>query len=349
VPPALDDILGQSDAIGPLRRAYLADRLPHGMIFAGPSGVGKFTTARALGALFLCADPKKDRPCGACDGCRAFESGNHPDFHVITKELIRYHDKSGKSKGINLSIDVIRPELIAKASLKPVMRVGKVFVSEQADLMSAGAQNAMLKTLEEPAGRTLIILLTDQPDALLPTVLSRCRTVRFAALEESVVREQLVARGISSTDAKRAAAITDGSLGLALRWIDDGVIDLADALTTLLRQIESGGGASTLPGFLKHSADAYAEKQLKRDELASKDQAMREGLGILFRLASQHYRRKLGPISEDALPLERACAAIDAVARAEEYLDANVSVPLLLQQLAVTLEMLHAEAVVAAT
>src|SRR3954469_20383651 len=227
---AFDPIFGQADAIDSLRRAYLADRLPHGLIFAGPAGVGKATTARALGKLFLCEQPKSDSPCGRCESCRLFDSGNHPDWHVITKELIRYHDRTGKSKGINLSIDVIRPELIEPASRKSVMGRGKVFVVEQAELMQPPAQNALLKTLEEPAGRTLIVLLTDQADALLTTVRSRTQTVRFASLDERTVERELRKRNIDAQTAGRAARFTNGSLGLALKWIEDGVIEPAGEL-----------------------------------------------------------------------------------------------------------------------
>lgn len=123
------DIFGQERALAAIRTAYEADRLPHGLIFAGPVGVGKATTAAALGKLFLCEKPKGDEPCGKCESCKLFAAGNHPDFHVITKELIRYHDKTGKSKGIELSIQVIRPELIEPANRKPNLGRGKVFVS----------------------------------------------------------------------------------------------------------------------------------------------------------------------------------------------------------------------------
>src|SRR5689334_7297854 len=198
---AFNAIFGQSDAIDSLRRAYLADRLPHGLIFAGPTGVGKATTARALAKLFLCEQPKSDEPCDRCESCRVFDAGNHPDYHVITKELIRYHDKTGKSKGIDLSIHVIRPELLEPASRKPVMGRGKVFVVEQADLMNPQAQNALLKTLEEPAGRAVIILLTDQPGCLLPTIRSRCQLVRFAALDPKRVQKELQKRGKDATTA----------------------------------------------------------------------------------------------------------------------------------------------------
>src|SRR5205085_3602337 len=130
-----------------------------------------------------------------------FDAGNHPDFHVVTKELIRYHDKTGKSKGIDLSINVVRPEILEPAGRKAVMGRGKVFVIEQAELMNAQAQNALLKTLEEPAGRALIILLTDQPGALLSTIRSRCQTVRFAALDPAQVRKELERRGVDKSTA----------------------------------------------------------------------------------------------------------------------------------------------------
>src|SRR5262245_62428713 len=100
--------------------------MPHAMLFAGPTGVGKATTALALAALWLCENPKSDSPCGKCESCKLFDSSSHPDFHVIVKELIRYHDKTGKSKGIDLSINVIRPALLEKAAQKPSMGRGRV-------------------------------------------------------------------------------------------------------------------------------------------------------------------------------------------------------------------------------
>jgi DNA polymerase III subunit delta' len=339
-------IFGQSDAIDSLRRAYLADRLPHGLIFAGPTGVGKATTVCALAKLFLCEQPKSDSPCGRCESCRLVESGNHPDSHVITKELIRYHDKTGKSKGINLSIDVIRPELIEPASRKAVMGRGKVFVIEQAEVMTAQSQNALLKTLEEPAGRALIVLLTDQPDALLPTIRSRCQTVRFAALDPALAARELVKRGQDKALAARAAELASGSLGVALKWIEDGVIEPAEQLLGQLDGLFAGRLPDDLPGWFRKAADAYAERQMQRDELGSKDQATREGLALYLHLAAEHVRRRLeqfggggaGSSGAASVELERACAAIDAIARAEQYLDANVNIPLVFQQLAATLE-----------
>ena len=331
-----DEIQGQSKAIDAIRRAFLADRLPHGLIFAGPTGVGKATTAAVLGKLFLCERPIGDIPCGQCESCRVFNAGNHPDYHVITKELIRYHDKTGKSKGIELSIHVLRPELIEPANRKPMMGRGKVFVVEQGELMNAQAQNSILKTLEEPAGRTIIILLTDQPSAMLQTIRSRCQMFPFAALELPMVLIELQKRGVDKGTATDAARFAEGSLGLALKWIEDGVIEPARELMNQLQALSRGQLPENLPAWFKSAAEAYAEKQLERDELASKDQANREGLNLFLRVAAGHFRERLVGGADDS-EVEKACAAIDAIVRAEKYLDANVNVPIIFQQLALTL------------
>jgi DNA polymerase-3 subunit delta' len=333
----LHDIFGQDAAIAQLRRSILADRLPHGLIFAGPVGVGKATTAAALAGWFLCEKPTEDRPCGKCESCRAFTTGMHPDYHIITKELIRYHDKTGKSKGIDLSIHVIRPEIVDKAAMKSNMGRGKVFIIEQAELMNAAAQNALLKTLEEPPGRTLLILLTDQPGQLLSTIRSRCQTVHFAALDDKIVLQELEKRNVAKSDATDAMHFASGSLGLALRWLTDGVIPPAKELIRQLDQIVLGKPATDLPELFKNAADQYAQKQLERDELSSKDQATREAMILYLRLASDHIRRRFQTES-DPEELERGCSAIDAIARAEEYIDSNVNIALIFQQLAAALE-----------
>lgn len=333
---SLDDIFAQDHAVETLRRAIAADRLPHGLLFAGPTGVGKATTAGALAALFLCETPRGGSPCGGCEGCRAFEGGNHPDYHVITRELIRYHDKTGKSKAVDLSIHVIVPELVEPASRKAVMGRGKVFVVEQADLMNMHAQNALLKTLEEPAGRTVIVLLTDQPGLLLPTIRSRTQLVQFAPLPHEVVVRELHKRKIDPNTAAEAALLADGSLGLALRWIEDGVIDPAMELVKQFDSLLAGRPPGDLPSWFKRTAEAYAAKQLERDPLGSKDTATRDGIVLYLRISAEHVRRQMSA-TEDPNALARACAVIDAIARAEQYLDANVNVPLVIQELAATL------------
>src|SRR5687768_5615397 len=87
--PTFQSILGQDSAIAWLQQTYRTDRLPHGLIFGGPAGVGKGTTARALAAIHLCLAPTGTAPCGACDSCRVLAADNHPDFAVVHRKLIR--------------------------------------------------------------------------------------------------------------------------------------------------------------------------------------------------------------------------------------------------------------------
>src|SRR3978361_2018591 len=128
---SFDDIIGQAAALRNLRQAYLADRLPHGMVFAGATGVGKGTTAAALAKLFLCENPQADSPCDRCNSCRVFDAGNHPDYHVIYRQLARTERE--KIKAMDLTIDVIRRYLVGPANLKSTMGRGKFFVVEEAE------------------------------------------------------------------------------------------------------------------------------------------------------------------------------------------------------------------------
>jgi DNA polymerase III delta' subunit len=324
-----DQILGQPQAVETLIKAYRVNRLPHGLIFAGPTGVGKGTTAQALAALFLCEKPKDAEPCGKCESCVVFAAGNHPDYHRIYRQLARLENEDRKAR--DLSVDVIRDHLLEKAGHKSVVGVGKVFVIEEADLMNVTAQNALLKTLEEPSGRTLIILLTEHPDSLLATIRSRSRLVQFVPLDEKLIREQLIKRGVSKDDATKAARYAAGSLGLGQRWLEDGVIERAAQLEGLLERAGTGKAGAEIAEFYKSAAEDYAQAQMKRDEKASKDQLTREGLVLYLKFASQYFRRRL-PQLNDEEAMERACAAIDSVIRAEGYVESNVNVGLVLQE-----------------
>ena len=207
VPDRFADIVGQDQTIDRLRGALAAGRLPHGLLFAGPGGVGKFTTAAALASAFL----------GDTDEvARRVANGTHPDIHVVTRQLIRQHDSGGKSKAIDLSVKVLRPELIEPANRGSVEGGGKVFVIEEAETMNASAQNALLKTLEEPHGRTLIILLTDQPESLLPTyaartcsLISRSRAVNSSGV--SVPSANICC--LSTSSGSRSLSVESSSAG----------------------------------------------------------------------------------------------------------------------------------------
>jgi DNA polymerase-3 subunit delta' len=151
--------------------ARAGGRLPHALLLHGLKGLGKERFARQLAALCLCERaPAGPLPCGACRGCRLVQAGTHPDLYLI-------EPLEGK---VALSIDQIR-ELIGDLTLQPHMASLKVALIRPAEAMTPSAANALLKTLEEPAGATLLLLVTARPSALPPTVRSRCQAVRFRA------------------------------------------------------------------------------------------------------------------------------------------------------------------------
>lgn len=143
-------------------------KIPHALMFVGPGQALAADAAKRFSALLFCKASEKLRPCGECDSCQLLSAGNHPDSRWVTPE------DSGAIK-----IDSIRA-MTREASLKPYRESRKVFVIERAESMNEHAQNALLKTLEEPPGPSHFILLTENPEALLPTVRSRVQKLFFA-------------------------------------------------------------------------------------------------------------------------------------------------------------------------
>ena len=168
----------------PVLAARAGGRLPHALLLHGPKGLGKGRFARQLAALCLCEPaPAGPAPCGACRGCRLATAGTHPDLHVIQPE-------EGK---VALSIDQIR-ELSGDLVLLPHLASLKIAIIRPAESMTPSAANALLKTLEEPAGATLLLLVSARPSALPPTVRSRCQVVRFRPPPAALARAWLAER-----------------------------------------------------------------------------------------------------------------------------------------------------------
>jgi len=210
-----------------LQRAFSANKCAHAYIFAGPEGVGKFTTALEWAKVLLCKEPAAEQSdgrkfsdsCGVCESCVSLEAGTHPDFHHIYKELIKFtQDGKGKTTPVDLPKDVIKEFLIERALQRPMLSERKVFVVSEAEKLNISSQNALLKILEEPPAFCTIILLCTGPQKLLPTVKSRSQMVRFGPVAEEKIIEKLKDTGIDEEQAKYFARLSNGSLGQAERW-----------------------------------------------------------------------------------------------------------------------------------
>jgi DNA polymerase-3 subunit delta' len=308
------DIVGQDQAVGHLQRLLGGARRPHAMIFAGPIGVGRRTTAEALAASLLCSRPTQTpnagrfsdladdalltQACGQCDDCAMTAAGSHPDYHAVYKELAAYHTDADVRNRVmqDLGIAVIRQFLIAPASQAPARGRGKVFVVREADLMSTPAQNALLKTLEEPPAGVTIILLARRSDLLLATTLSRCGMVRFGPLPAEFVRSQLTQRGVGNEEAAFWAAFTAGSIGRAIQLAEAELYPVKCELTGALADLPEGGGE--LADRLVKLSDELAESAVAASRKAdgsklSKALATRQATGTLLQLIASVYRDAL--------------------------------------------------------
>ncbi|MBI4665487.1 MAG: DNA polymerase III subunit delta' [Nitrospinae bacterium] len=205
---SLSQIAGQEGAVKILQSALPPGEPASGYLFTGPEGVGKRTTALAFARALLCAENGKDA-CGHCASCKKAESGNHPDIIMLEPEI---RDKKVKEE---ISIEHVR-KLIYRLGFKPYESSRQVVIVEGAEMMNLPAANAFLKTLEEPPGRTVIILLAVNAFRLLPTILSRLQKARFNPLPfETAVELFMRKPGVTVEEAGRLAALTRGAPGMA--------------------------------------------------------------------------------------------------------------------------------------
>ncbi len=227
---SFNEIFCQDRAIDVLQRAFAAGKWAHAYIFAGIEGVGKYKTALEWARLLCCGEPiTKDglaEGCGSCDSCRLFNAGANPDFHHIYKELLEFtKGNETKKSPRDLSINVIREFLIDKASARPTVSQRKVFVVSESEKLNANSQNALLKVLEEPPEYCCIVLLCTRMEKLLPTIKSRCQTIRFGPIYQSRIIEKLNGLGLEPDRSRYFAHLAEGSLGAACQWAE---LELAD-------------------------------------------------------------------------------------------------------------------------
>ncbi len=200
----VEAILGHERNIAFLQRAVAGGRVAHAYLFYGPGGVGKATVARMLAAALLCPQVAAGKPCGACDDCRLFARGQHPDWYQVDPT------------GATIRIEQVR-RLQQILLRRPLRGRYRVCLMTNAEAMSTEAANCLLKTLEEPPAATVFILTSDRWHDLPPTVVSRCQRLRFDPLPPETVASWLVQRhGVEEQRARLVAYLACGSPGRAL-------------------------------------------------------------------------------------------------------------------------------------
>ena len=204
-------IIGHQQIVEQLQHTVATDRIAGAYLFVGPTGVGKETVARYFAQLIFCQqDTQPPTVCGTCLACRKVDSGNHPDLQFIRPD------------GSELKIGQIR-ELQKQIIYEPLEASRKVYILTDVDRMNDPAENALLKTLEEPPASSVLILLTSNIRALLPTTRSRCQILQFHPMSTQVLTEILVEKfSVAPEQATALAIAADGAIGKALTQLEKG-------------------------------------------------------------------------------------------------------------------------------
>lgn len=201
-----DSVIGNDKIIKSLKLAVDNNRVNHAYIFDGPKGSGKHLIANIFAKTLNC-ERGEDSPCGECISCQTFESGNNPDIIYVRR-------KEGDRE---IKVDTVRNVINKNIEVKPYRNRYKVFIIEDADTMNTAAQNAFLKTLEEPPGYAVFLLLAENYNKLLVTVLSRCQRFKMQSIPSPVIKDYLTLnKGIGAENAQLAALYSQGSIGKAM-------------------------------------------------------------------------------------------------------------------------------------
>ncbi|MBN1937553.1 MAG: DNA polymerase III subunit delta' [Anaerolineae bacterium] len=201
-------VVGHEWAVELLSRSIASEQISHAYLLTGLSRIGKTTLARALAQALNCqrADSKAP-PCGICRSCQLARTNKHPDIQVI--EPVQNH----------IRIEVLRA-LQNTAALSPVEGRYRVFVISQIDAATPSAVNCLLKTLEEPPARVIMVLTADRVEAVLPTIVSRCQVINLRPLPVGQVTQDLVERGVDPSQARLLGRLSQGRIGWAFAAAD---------------------------------------------------------------------------------------------------------------------------------
>ena len=201
--------MGQLSASGAIALEQFRRRMPvHAYLITGAKGLGKATFAKVLACLLFCEE-EEDRPCGKCTACRSVLEGQNPDVMTVTPE-----------GGRQIGVETVR-EVMETVSQYAFGKGYRVVIIEPAERMTPQAQNALLKSLEEPGAKVVFLLLSHEKTALLGTIASRCARVKLNPWADAAMETELRRRGFGEADIKKTLPVAGGNLGQALEWLSE--------------------------------------------------------------------------------------------------------------------------------
>lgn len=338
-------LLGHARARKALSSVLRAGHVHHAWILHGEPGVGKMRAAEVFARLLLdpeasTADIDGFEPPRGTRVAHLIDAGTHADLHVIRKELAAISDNRElrERKQLNIPLDLLRERMLGgvdgegRHHESAVFRTaalghGKVFIVDEAELLDADAQNAMLKTLEEPPPGTVVLLVTAREDRLLPTIRSRCQRVSFGPLDDKSMSAWWERQTVQPAAADREFidAFAEGAPGMAQRALDFGLAAWHAQTGPAFDAIEAGKYPAGLGEQLAELVDELAKAVVDKDEHSSKDAANRMGTRLLARVLGLRVRAALRHAGEDEVQLERAVAAQELLAQFEQHVRSNVN------------------------
>ena len=268
-------VYGNAAAVERLRRAVVQGPR-HGYLLSGIDSVGKSHLATAFARALLCEQPPEPgEACGECSPCRRIARGVHPD---VTRFDLAYQAARDQSKSKNLTLNIATVRDISRlVALRPVETRWRVVIVDDVETMQETAQEAFLKTLEEPPSYVVILMLCTDAELLLPTLLSRCAVVPMMPPAASTVRQALLDAGADTTRADRISIASRGRVGLALRALDDeSLMEALDENVTVAQEwVTSDEYGRMVEAF--RLADRYStERDAVFERLAATQAAWRE-------------------------------------------------------------------------
>ena len=321
-------ICGHESAVEQLQRSIVQNRVSHALLIAGPKGIGKTTFATAFAKSISCLNPPEPGvPCGECRACRKIDRGVHPDIQTfnLASQAITAEKSGGKNTGI--TIETVR-DVSSTSALRPIEGRWRIVLLDDAETMNEVAQEALLKTLEEPPPSMLLVLLADDIEALLPTIRSRCQVIELRTVARSLIESALIERGAIPALAEELASLSDGAPGWAFRALDDP--KLRDARLQAVDQAVTWIGAATYERLVQavRAADDFSKSRWEPLErlgvlLSVWRDALLLGAGLRDRMTYLLFADRLSGLSA-AWTLTDVHRAVQSVQQCIRDLETNV-------------------------